>query len=104
MKIALYPRDKNLDLRLRIALMETAFPQVDTRVSTIHTSARRISTQATACWFHIMVTGGADVTTSSNLPPPDEPFRTLPEISTLRVLLSIGITTIGNSGEVEKRG
>ena len=103
MKVALYPRDKNLDLRLRIALMETAFPQVDTRVSTIQTSARRISTQATACWFHIMVTGGADVTRSSNLPP-DEPFRTLPEISTFRVLLSIGITTIGNSGEVEKRG
>ena len=78
-----------------IALIETALPQVETRVRTMQTRARRISTEGIACWFHIMVTGGGgSVTWSRNCPmSPEELLRTAwPEIS--RVLFSIVSTRI----------
>ena len=90
----------NLDLRLMMALIETALPQVETSVRTMHTRARRISTDGTACWFHIMVTGEGGGTWSRDKLPmsrekfPDELFRRLPDISSVFLSMSEG-TRVG---------
>ena len=79
----------NLDLRLMMALIETALPQVEIKVRTMQTRARRISTEGTACWFHIMVAGGSGVTRSRDILSrsrdmfPDELLRMLPDISSV---------------------
>ena len=72
-----------------MALIDTALPQVEIKVRTIQTKARSISTEGTACWFHIMVTGEGGVTWSRDMLSrsrdmfPDELLRMLPDISSV---------------------